>query len=94
MMLKQGSTRDERVQSPSLFHIVHDIILNCCHSIFCFTRLSQSPLKGLDEQKNAEIVLSKEAEAAEMNFSPQDSSYNNDVPDEVSPCQQICLMYL
>lgn len=48
-----------------------------------FPSLSQSPLKSLDELKNAEIVFSKEAEGAEMTFSPHDSSYNNDVPDEV-----------
>ena len=46
--------------------------------------LSQCPVKSLDDMKNTEIVLSKEAESAEINFSPQDSSYQNDVPDEVS----------
>ncbi|XP_065055553.1 anaphase-promoting complex subunit 7-like [Rhopilema esculentum] len=45
--------------------------------------LSQCPVKSLDDMKNTEIVLSKEAESAEINFSPQDSSYQNDVPDEI-----------
>jgi len=45
--------------------------------------LSQSPLKSLDELKNAEIVFSKEGGASDITFSPQDSSYNNVVPDEI-----------
>eukprot|EP00794_Sanderia_malayensis_P014308 gene14308-15797_t len=44
--------------------------------------LTPNAMRNSDELKNAEQVLSKESEQNEINFSPQDSSYQNDVVQE------------